>query len=107
MRTCSTSSGSPRGGCRGAPVGDSHPTQAGVGDAYARHVSQGMATLAQLMNAHVEVRAQASHIWDEEGTQYLDCGGYGVFLLGHRHPHVVESVKRQLDRQGFASRVLL
>jgi putrescine aminotransferase len=82
-------------------------TRAGVVDAYTRHVSQGTATLAELMNAHVEVRAEGSHIWDEEGTRYLDCGGYGVFLLGHRHPHVVDGVKRQLDRQGFASRVLL
>jgi putrescine aminotransferase len=66
-----------------------------------------MAALAQLMNASLEVRAQGSHVWDEEGTQYLDCGGYGVFLLGHRHPHVVDAVKAQLDRQGFATRVLL
>ena len=66
-----------------------------------------MATLAQLMNAHVEVRAEGSHVWDEQGTQYLDCGGYGVFLLGHRHPSVVEAVKRQLDTQGFSTRVLL
>jgi putrescine aminotransferase len=66
-----------------------------------------MAALAQLMNAHVEVLAEGSHVWDEEGTQYLDCGGYGVFLLGHRHPHIVDAVKRQLDRQGFATRVLL
>lgn len=79
----------------------------GVIDAYERHVSQGMAALAQLMNAHLEMRAQGSHVWDEEGTEYLDCGGYGVFLLGHRHPHVVEAVKAQLDRQGFATRVLL
>jgi len=74
---------------------------------YEGHVSQSMAALAQLMNAHVEVRAQGSHVWDEEGTQYLDCGGYGVFLLGHRHPYVVDAVKRQLDRQGFSTRVLL
>jgi putrescine aminotransferase len=81
--------------------------QADVIDAYERHVSQGMASLARLMNAHVEVRAEGSHVWDEEGTEYLDCGGYGVFLLGHRHPYVVDAVKRQLDRQGFSTRVLL
>jgi putrescine aminotransferase len=82
-------------------------TRDGVIDRYQSHVSQSMATLAQLMNAHVEVRAQGSHVWDEEGTQYLDCGGYGVFLLGHRHPHVVDAVKAQLDSQGFSTRVLL
>jgi putrescine aminotransferase len=79
----------------------------GVIDAYDSHVSQSWAALARLMDAHVEVRAEGSRVWDEEGTEYLDCGGYGVFLLGHRHPRLVEAVKAQLDRQGFATRVLL
>jgi len=81
--------------------------RAGVVDAYEHHVSRSMAALAQLMNAPVEVRAEGSHVWDEEGNEYLDCGGYGVFLLGHRHPFVVDAVKAQLDTQGFSTRVFL
>jgi putrescine aminotransferase len=72
-----------------------------------RNVSQGMATLAELMNAHVEARAEGAHVWDEQGTEYLDCGGYGVFILGHRHPAVVEAVKQQLETQPMSTRVLL
>jgi putrescine aminotransferase len=46
----------------------------------------------------VEMQAEGCCIFDHEGRRYLDClGGYGVFALGHRHPRVVEAVKRQLD----------
>jgi putrescine aminotransferase len=44
------------------------------------------------------MRAEGCFLWDHEGRRFLDClGGYGVFSLGHRHPKVVEAVKRQLD----------
>jgi putrescine aminotransferase len=37
-------------------------------------------------------------ITDHEGREFLDfLGGYGTFVLGHRHPAVVEAVKAQLD----------
>jgi putrescine aminotransferase len=74
---------------------------------YRAHVSEGMAMLAELMDAHVEARSDGTRIWDEEGTEYLDCGGYGVFLLGHRYPRVVAAVHEQLDRHPMSSRVLL
>ena len=74
---------------------------------YRAHVSEGMAMLAELMEAHVEVRSEGTRIWDEEGTEYLDCGGYGVFILGHRYPRVVAAVRAQLDRHPMSSRVLL
>ena len=74
---------------------------------YRAHVSEGMAMLAELMEAHVEVRSEGTRIWDEEGTEYLDCGGYGVFILGHRYPRVVAAVHAQLDRHPMSSRVLL
>ncbi len=74
---------------------------------YRAHVSAGMAMLAELMDAHVEVRSGGTKIWDEEGTEYLDCGGYGVFILGHRYPRVVAAVHEQLDRHPMSSRVLL
>jgi putrescine aminotransferase len=74
---------------------------------YRAHVSEGMAMLAELMEAHVEVRSEGTRIWDEEGTEYLDCGGYGVFILGHRYPRVVAAVHAQLDRHPMSSRVLV
>ena len=75
--------------------------------AYRAHVSEGMAGLAEMMSIHVEARSLGTKVWDEEGREYLDCGGYGVFILGHRHPAVVKAVRAQLDRHPMSSRVML
>ena len=57
---------------------------------------------------HIEHRAQGVVVRDLEGNEYLDClGGYGIFSLGHRHPKVVEAVKRQLDLMPLASKTFL
>jgi len=37
-------------------------------------------------------------VWDVNGKEYIDCiGGYGVCIVGHCHPRVVEAVKGQVD----------
>ncbi|MCY0882067.1 MAG: aminotransferase class III-fold pyridoxal phosphate-dependent enzyme, partial [Firmicutes bacterium] len=47
-------------------------------------------------------------IYDTHGDSYIDClGGYGVYLLGHRHPRVVQAVHRQLDRHALHSQELV
>jgi putrescine aminotransferase len=75
---------------------------------YGEHVSSAQAVLARLspVGEHVEVEARGAVVIDDAGTRYLDCGGQGVFLLGHRHPAVVEAVKAQLDTQPLQSRFL-
>jgi putrescine aminotransferase len=80
-----------------------------VVEAYQRHVNRAMALLARLSptGEHAEVLAEGSRIIDDAGTAYLDCGGQGVLLLGHRHPRVVDAVREQLERQPVASRFLL
>lgn len=65
-------------------------------DLLRRHVSVGTARLADLMQAGVEARSQGAYIWDTQGHRYLNCGGYGVFLLGHCHPRIVEAVVEQV-----------
>lgn len=43
-------------------------------------------------------KAQNSELWDVEGKRYIDfIGGIGVLNVGHRHPKVVEAIKRQAD----------
>lgn len=43
------------------------------------------------------VKAAGTHIWDREGREYLDfTSGIGVVNVGHCHPHVVQSVEKQL-----------
>lgn len=45
---------------------------------------------------------------DTQGREYIDClGGYGVYLLGHRHPKVVEIVAAQLNRYALHSQELI
>jgi len=44
------------------------------------------------------VKGRGCRVWDVEGREYLDCmSGYGVALLGHCHPRVVEAIKRQAE----------
>jgi putrescine aminotransferase len=74
---------------------------------YQRHVSRGQARLAKLLGLPAEVRADGCYIYDQDGVQYLDCGGHGVFTLGHRHPAVVAAVARQLNRQPLSSKLFL
>ena len=72
-----------------------------------KHVNKGMARLADLMGTHVEVRSAGNYVFDERDERYLDCGGYGVFTLGHRHPAVVEAVIEQLGRLPLSTRSLV
>ncbi len=76
-------------------------------DAYRRHVNRGLANLLSFMGAPLEVHSAGSQVFDENGRAYLDCGGFGVFLLGHCHPKVVEAVQRQLTRHPLATHVLV
>lgn len=43
-------------------------------------------------------RAESATVWDVEGHQYIDfAGGIAVLNTGHRHPKVMEAVRRQLE----------
>jgi len=42
-------------------------------------------------------RGQGSHVWDQDGNEYIDyLIGSGPMLLGHGHPEVIEAVLEQL-----------
>lgn len=50
------------------------------------------------MGIEVE-RAEGCYIYDKQGKRYLDLiSGIAVANIGHRHPHVIEAIKDQLDR---------
>lgn len=47
----------------------------------------------------VIVKGKGAVVWDNEGKEYIDCmGGYGVCIVGHAHPKVVEAIKRQAEK---------
>lgn len=40
-------------------------------------------------------RGQGSHLWDVDEHEYLDFhGGFGVNVVGHAHPKIVEAIER-------------
>lgn len=69
-----------------------------------------MPNLRQLFLAHVaqtsdfplglEIESsEGMYLYDREGKAYLDLiAGIGVSSLGHRHPAIVDAVKKQVDR---------
>jgi acetylornithine/LysW-gamma-L-lysine aminotransferase len=46
----------------------------------------------------VITRGKGAIIWDAKGKEYIDCtGSYGVALLGHSHPKIVEAICKQAE----------
>jgi putrescine aminotransferase len=56
----------------------------------------------------VEWRDEGNVFFDIHGKEFIDClGGYGIYVLGHRHPTVVKAVTDQLQHQALHSQELL
>ena len=50
------------------------------------------------------VKGLGCHVWDTEGTKYLDLyGGHAVISVGHSHPAYVKAVSEQVQNLGFYS----
>lgn len=50
------------------------------------------------------VEGKGCHVWDTEGTEYLDLyGGHAVISVGHSHPVYVEAITKQVNKLGFYS----
>ena len=57
-------------------------------------IAKGVGMTTQIYAA----RAENAEIWDKEGNRYIDfAAGIAVVNTGHRHPKVIEAVKKQLD----------
>ncbi|KOG64533.1 acetylornithine aminotransferase [Streptomyces griseoflavus] len=74
---------------------------------YRAHLSKGRATLAELFGSHMEVESSGAWLTTSDGERFLNAGGYGVFIMGARHPIVMEEVERQLRTHPTATRILL
>jgi glutamate-1-semialdehyde 2,1-aminomutase len=43
-------------------------------------------------------RGKGSRVWDVDGNEYVDFhNGFGVMVVGHAHPKIVESVQRRIE----------
>lgn len=50
------------------------------------------------------VRGKGSHVFTEDGTEYLDLyGGHAVISIGHAHPRYVKAISEQVANLGFYS----
>ncbi|WP_436498540.1 aspartate aminotransferase family protein [Actinokineospora sp. HUAS TT18] len=78
-----------------------------VAEKYRTFVSKGRAALGEMFGGDVEVAAEGAWLHTAAGRSLLNCGGYGVFLMGARHPRVVTEVIRQINTNPIASRLLL
>ena len=59
---------------------------------------QFMGALYQRFPVTIE-KGLGSHVWDDQGKEFIDCmGGYGVALVGHRNQRVVSAIKEQIDK---------
>jgi glutamate-1-semialdehyde 2,1-aminomutase len=44
-------------------------------------------------------RGHGAKVWDVDGSEYLDFhGGFGVNVVGHAHPKIVEAIRKVADR---------
>ncbi len=44
-------------------------------------------------------RGQGSTVWDVDGSDYIDFhGGFGVNVVGHAHPKIVEAIRKVADQ---------
>ncbi|NKY84036.1 aspartate aminotransferase family protein [Nocardia veterana] len=78
-----------------------------VASIYRRHLSAGRARVGEMLGGHVETESSGVWVTTGDGGRYLNAGGYGVFIMGARHPRVIEAVGRQLDRHPVGSRMFL
>ena len=63
-----------------------------------RSLAGGVVRLARARPLHaLRERGEGSKIWDVDGNEYVDLhNGYGVTIVGHAHPKVVEAVGRRV-----------
>ena len=69
------------------------------------HQGSGRASLGRLLGGMAEVSSEGAWVHTHDGRRYLDFGGHGVYLLGHRHPAVTAAVRRQLETHPMSTRV--
>jgi putrescine aminotransferase len=73
---------------------------------YRRHLGEGQARVAAMLNLPVEVSAAGAYVRTADGRDLLNCAGYGVFFLGAGHPAVLAAVQEQIGQQALSTRIL-
>lgn len=78
-----------------------------VFDLMRRHVSPVLAFGAELFGqGAIEVEAEGAIVRLSDGREVIDFGSYGLALLGHRNPVVLDAVRDQMERMTVTTRIL-
>lgn len=88
-------------------VGDQGARVRALTTRYRTYLSKGRASLGEMFGGDVEDSSDGAWLQTAAGRRILNCGGYGVFLMGARHPRVLAEVRRQLETNPVATRLLL
>jgi glutamate-1-semialdehyde 2,1-aminomutase len=77
------------------------PTSAALAARARRSLAGGVTSSWQITRPQVVWmdRGKGSRVWDVDGNEYVDLhGGYGVMLIGHAHPKIIEAVSARIAR---------
>ena len=83
------------------------PTEHELLDVFHSHLSSGRASLGEMLGGFWESRSHGASVHTSDGRRFVNCAGYGVFILGGTHPHVTEAVIAQIRANPLATRLLL
>jgi len=75
------------------------------------HVNEGFLQFRKSVSTDytaVEWEDEGAVFRDIHGKEFIDIlGGYGIYVVGHRHPRVMKAVRDQLDHQAIHSQELI
>ena len=75
------------------------------------HVNEGFLQFRKSVSTDytaVEWEDEGAVFRDIHGKEFIDIlGGYGIYVVGHRHPRVMKAVRDQLERQAIHSQELI
>ncbi|SDG03765.1 putrescine aminotransferase [Lentzea fradiae] len=83
------------------------PSERELLDAFRTHLSRGRASLGEMFGGFWETASSGASVHTSDGQRFVNCAGYGVFILGGTHPHVTEAVATQVRTNPVATRLLL
>ncbi len=83
-----------------AALDDKHRRSLEYREVAKKHLPGGVSSSWQSWPPHpiYVSRGKGSHVWDMDDNEYVDYhNGYGVMVMGHAHPKIVEAVQRRVE----------
>lgn len=74
---------------------------------YAQTLGSKLVAISRMFGGQVERESHGAQLVTEDGQSFVNCAGYGVFLLGATHPHVVAAVVEQVQRHPLSARLFI